>query len=492
MREAMPAVTKQGTENGAEGKEKPKQIPKKEKAMRRLIPLLIVAILFTALAATANAQGSPPITQANTAEWQVRYYNNTTLTGSPVVTRVEPDPNYVNVLTNFAPGVTPDNFSARFERYVDVTAGTYRLSVTADDGVRVYVDGNPVIDQWKDQGPTTYTKDISLTTGAHLVTVDYYDKAQFATLQFRWSAVATTAQPTPTATRTVVPAGWKGEFFNNTSLTGTPLYTDTYSEINFDWGTGAPAPRFPTDNFSGRFTRTLNLEPGTWRFTATFDDGARLYINNRLLINRWTEGAIRSYYYEMYLPGGPTEVRFEFFELTERAVARLTYQNVSAPIPAATPTIIRPTSTPTPVAVPGEVIVDDNSSSFIKGGPPSGFRTETQGYNGQLTWTQNNEVQRNDYNFGRWYPTLTARNYEVFAYIPDQFTTTTYARYSISHRDGIATVVINQSQFSNEWVSLGTHPFTGTPGDYVGLSDVTSEPALSTLLAFDAMRFVPR
>lgn len=460
--------------------------------MRRLLPILAVALLFVMLVATAGAQGNDSTSERSVPEWQVRYYNNINLTGSPVVTRTEPDPNYNNVLTSFAPGVAPDNFSARFERYVDVTAGTYRFSVTADDGVRVYVDGTLILDQWKEQGPTTYTKDVTLTAGAHLLTVDYYDKSQFATLRITFGAVATTPQATPIPTRTPVPNDWKGEFWNNTSLTGTPLYTDTYSEINFDWGAGAPAPRFPADNFSARFTRTVNLEPGTWRFTIAFDDGARLYVNDRLLINRWTEGALRTYYYEIYLPGGPTEIRFEFFELTERAVAQLTYQNVSAPIPSATPTIVRPTATPTPGIIPGEVIVDDSSSDFIKGGPPSGFRTEAEGYNGQLTWTQNNEVQRADYNFARWYPTLTARNYEVYAYLPDRFTTTTYARYTISHRDGLATVVIDQSKFSNEWVSLGTHPFTGTRGDYVALSDVTSEPALTTLLAFDAVRFVPR
>jgi hypothetical protein len=454
--------------------------------MRRLLPVLTIVCLFATLVATAQAQSGG--TSVTDPQWQVRYYNNINLTGSPVVTRSEPDPNYSNVLTNFAPGVGPDNFSARFERYVDVPIGTYRFTVTADDGVRIYVDGALILDQWKDQGPTTYVKDISLATGFHLVTVDYFDKSQFATLQLTFAPAPASPQPTPT----IALDTWKGEFWNNTTLTGSPSYTTFYNEINFDWASGSPAQRVPADNFSARFTRSLNLAPGTWRFTVTFDDGARLFINNRQLINRWTEGALRSYYYDIYLPGGATDVRLEYFELTERAVAKLTYQNLSLPTPTVTttPTIIRPTQTPAPI--PGEVIVEDGSPAFIKGGPPSGFRTEAEGLNGQLTWTQNNDVQRPDYNFARWYPTLTARQYEVFAYIPDRFTTTRGAKYTISHRDGLATVTVDQTLYSNAWVSLGTYTFTGSPGDYVGLTDITGEPVLSTVLAFDAMKFVPK
>ncbi len=136
--------------------------------------------------------------------------------------------------------------------------------------------------------------------------------------------------------------------------------------------------------------------------------------------------------------------------------------------------------------------MDDSSPDFIMGGPPSGFRTESEGYSGGLTWTQNNEVQQVNYNYARWYPKLEARRYEVLVYIPDRFTTTTAARYYVSHRDGLAQVVVSQSQASGSWRSLGIYTFTGTRGDYVSLSDITGEPALTTLVAFDAVRFVPR
>ena len=44
---------------------------------------------------------------------------------------------------------------------------------TADDGVRVYLDGTLVIDQWKDQSATTYIASRTVTAGNHEVKVEY-------------------------------------------------------------------------------------------------------------------------------------------------------------------------------------------------------------------------------------------------------------------------------------------------------------------------------
>ena len=56
-----------------------------------------------------------------------------------------------------APSVGADTFSGRFTKTVTLEAGTYEFTTTSDDGVRVFVDGIPVIDKWVNQAPTTLT-----------------------------------------------------------------------------------------------------------------------------------------------------------------------------------------------------------------------------------------------------------------------------------------------------------------------------------------------
>jgi PA14 domain len=71
-------------------------------------------------------------------------------------------------------GVGTDHFSVRWVKTQNFTAGSYTFSATADDGVRVYLDGSLVIDQWKDQSATTYTVARSVTAGNHELKVEYY------------------------------------------------------------------------------------------------------------------------------------------------------------------------------------------------------------------------------------------------------------------------------------------------------------------------------
>jgi hypothetical protein len=99
---------------------------------------------------------------------------------------------------------------------------------------------------------------------------------------------------------------------------------------------------------------------------------------------------------------------------------------------------------------------------------------------------------RSNYNWARWYPDLAAGRYEVLVHIPKRYSTTTRARYWISHSKGYTLRIVDQSAHSGRWVSLGTYRFRGNRKDYVSLADVTFEPYLSRLIAFDAMKWVHR
>ena len=82
-----------------------------------------------------------------------------------------------------APSVGADTFSGRFTKTVTLTAGTYEFTTTSDDGVRVFVDGSPVIDKWVNQAPTTWAGTRAVTAGEHTIVVEYYENTGGAVIQ---------------------------------------------------------------------------------------------------------------------------------------------------------------------------------------------------------------------------------------------------------------------------------------------------------------------
>jgi hypothetical protein len=82
--------------------------------------------------------------------------------------------------------VPSDNFSARWTRNVNFTAGHYRFHLRGDDGIRLWVDGKLLIDKWVVQGPTEYTAETNLSDGNHSLRVEYFEAGGGATVALWW------------------------------------------------------------------------------------------------------------------------------------------------------------------------------------------------------------------------------------------------------------------------------------------------------------------
>jgi hypothetical protein len=146
-----------------------------------------------------------------------------------------------------------------------------------------------------------------------------------------------------------------------------------------------------------------------------------------------------------------------------------------------------------PAPVPGqEVVVDNTDPGFTWGGPTSSRQVAYLGVGGTLFWTYNSST--NPINYGRWTPRLFAPGYyEVFAFIPREYATSTRVRYRVIHAYGQRRDrIVNQRLYHDQWVSLGTYYFTATGNEFVVVYDNTREPYGSAMIAFDALRFVPR
>lgn len=425
---------------------------------------LRLASLVIAIAVLLGLMALPAL--AADPAWRGEYYNNTWLGGSAALVRDDADINFDWVAGVPAAGVNADNFSVRWTRVVSFENGSYKFSVTTDDGARLWVDGDLVVDKWIDQAPTTYTVSRSMSAGDHSIRLEYYERTGNAKIQFSWVRTDYT------------PGYWHGEFYGNIFLTGAPLFVRDDPILDFNWLTNSPGDPVGADNFSVRWTRTVNFAAGNYTFYATHDDGMRVWVDDVLIIDKWFAQAEATHSASRSLAAGDHRIRVEYYEQTGVARAKLTWS------PGGT--------APTPTPWPGgsaEVIVDNVSAGFAKGGPASSWRTSWCGYGGQSVWTLNNVYAVS--NWAKWTPALpTAGRYAVYVYVPSCNATTGNAVYRVYHAGMQHNVPVNQYIYSNAWVKLGTFTFSATGGEYVYLADNTHETYLSRRIGVDAVKFV--
>jgi subtilisin len=257
--------------------------------------------------------------------WRGEYYDNPNLEGDPVMIRDDGggflDRNFGEGSPGSLCGPGADNFSVRWMRTVNFTRNVYRFSITAEDGARLYVDGQLKLDFWIGP-PGTKTVDVLLNQGDHQIRLEFRENVGVASASLTW---ATPCIAGVTAGR------WKGEYYDNPNLAGDPLMVidDGNDVINKDWGSGSPSPacEIPVDNFSVRWTRTANFLAATYRFTFTnINDGFRLYIDNISRIDRWVLAAgTHTVDIDLSLSGGNHTIRFEYFESGGLAKANVSW-----------------------------------------------------------------------------------------------------------------------------------------------------------------------
>jgi hypothetical protein len=121
---------------------------------------------------------------------------------------------------------------------------------------------------------------------------------------------------------------WKGEYWNNPSLTGTSTICKDDTELNFDWGYASADPLIPSDGFSARWTRTVYFASGTYRFYLGHDDGARLFIDDMTnpVMDRWTTCCVVDQSNSITLTEGNHIIKMEYFENGGAANARLWWE----------------------------------------------------------------------------------------------------------------------------------------------------------------------
>lgn len=307
---------------------------------RFLLALSLVLLAVFGLLLVVDTQSASA--QTSNALWFTTYWNNTELAGDPVATSSagnidhdwgtgSPIPSKVNV----------DGWSARWSAYVDFAPGTYRFTVTSDDGARIFLGHRHILVDWASRPLKSNVVTVSLTGGTYPVAIDHFDETGPAVLRVSWERigpavagaddVTTVPDVATTPSATPAPATWRGEYFNNRTLTGTPLLVRDEAAVDFNWGTGSPAPGIiEADNFSARWTASLNLIPGRYRFSVTADDGVRLWLNNALVVDRWVDQEATATFVEIDWAGGNLPAQVEYYEHGGGALVSFTWTRLGS------------------------------------------------------------------------------------------------------------------------------------------------------------------
>ena len=121
--------------------------------------------------------------------------------------------------------------------------------------------------------------------------------------------------------------GVKAEYFNNQELRGPAVTVRTDPRIDFDWGRYNPTPQLTGNHFSVRWTGKLTPpESGNYTLGFTADDGARLYLDGKLLVEAWTSNPNKTVTREIALEAGRSyDLRMEYFQYQRENIAKLVW-----------------------------------------------------------------------------------------------------------------------------------------------------------------------
>jgi hypothetical protein len=283
------------------------------------------------------------------------YFNNADLTGTSVArTDATVNFNWANGSPNSA--IAPDSFSARWTGQIQADKSqTYTFYTYSDDGVRLWVDGKQIINNWTNHAAREDKGTISLVAGQkYIIKLEYYDQQYGAVIKLSWSGAATAKQVIPQAqlfsTTPVVPPAGSGPTQvptppPSTGMTTTPGLLGTYydnldysgssvarydANVSFDWGTSSPHTIIGRDTWAARWQgQVVAAKSELYTFSLTSDGGARLWIDGKLVVDHWINHDKGERSGQIALTAGRHNIKLEYYVITGSAVMQMRWSSPS-------------------------------------------------------------------------------------------------------------------------------------------------------------------
>jgi RHS repeat-associated protein len=173
----------------------------------------------------------------------------------------------------------------------------------------------------------------TLTISGHTVTITQtgtFDPC----IKKPWLCESSPSTPLDQLAPGAEPRGLTASYFSNTTLSGQPALQRTDAVINFDWADARSGAAQPADGFSARWSGQLDAPSSeAYTFYLYSEGGARLWVNNQLVIDRWRPSSAP---YTSSAPidlkaGEKADVRVEYYNAGGKAAIQLLWSSASTP-----------------------------------------------------------------------------------------------------------------------------------------------------------------
>jgi hypothetical protein len=237
----------------------------------------------------------------------------------------DPDESNLNFDTDWGTGTVSygraDYLGFVSSRTVNIAAGAWTFTTVSDDGVRLYVDDQLIIDAWKVQPPTTYTYTQTFASASdHRLRLEYFENQYGAKISLNVQSAVPPPPPSYPSNR------WERLWYaySGGSLSQFLGSGPDESNLAFDnnWGSAVLAYG-RSDRVGFISSRTVDMASGKWTFTVVSDDGVRLYLDDQLVIDGWKVQPPTEYSWSGQLSAGKHPIKIEYYENSYGAVMKL-------------------------------------------------------------------------------------------------------------------------------------------------------------------------
>jgi GH43 family beta-xylosidase len=256
-----------------------------------------------------------------------QYFHNMDFTGLAAERIESVDFNWGNASP--VAGVDSDTFSARWTGQLESQYGeTYTFYTTSNQGVRLWVDGKLLIDNWDPHEVEVDSATISLAAGQKYdLRLEYFEQYGAAQIKLEWSSASQARQVIPAAQLYGSPEGLLGNYTDAFGGSGTRVDP----EIDFNWGSGRPHPSVAVDQVTVDWTGQVRADHSEeYTFAIQSDEGARLWIGGELIIDDWTAHTVHTTTGTKLLEAGKWyDIRVEYFDKTGQAAINFKWSSAS-------------------------------------------------------------------------------------------------------------------------------------------------------------------